>query len=64
MIRIMLMVALLTGCAAPQIECLTVRTVGISVVSTDPRIPAATVTPTTTTVCITPASVERGAKAN
>ena len=52
--------AVLAGCAS-QPECLTVRTVGLSVTSTDPRIAAATVTPTTTTVCVTPASIERGA---
>lgn len=52
----------IAGCAA-QPECLTVRTVGLSVASTDPRIPSATVTPTTTTVCVTPASIERTAAA-
>lgn len=62
-IALILSIAALAGCAAQPTECLTVRTVGLSVASTDPRIPATTITPTTTTVCVTPASIERSAAA-
>lgn len=49
---------LLAGCAEVPTKCVTAHSLGVSIKSTDPRIPAVEVAPTATTVCVTPAYVQ------
>ncbi len=49
---------LLAGCAEMPQKCVTAHSLGVSIKSTDPRVPAVEVAPTETTVCVTPAYID------